>query len=159
LGGCGYFPKLTIIKDPLTTQEHYDLGVTYEASGQMDLAEREYRASLPLALGYLALGNLFFNLSQDSTLPPKEVKAHRTKAAVFYRQALVLGPAPAAANNLAWLYLEEGRLLKTAENLALRAIVEGVTANLDPQTIATFKDTLYKIRSAQLALTKNEPTP
>jgi hypothetical protein len=143
LAGCSHFPKLTIIPDPLSGDEHLRLGQAYESQGQLDLAEREYRASLPLPGGYLALANLYYGREGD--------RDSQRKAEEYYRRALVSAPSPEAANNLAWLYLKDGRLLKVAERLALRAIVEGLKANMSPQAIDAFKDTLYQIRSAQLA--------
>jgi TPR repeat protein len=140
--GCGVFPKLTVIPDPLTPEERYQLGQTYEAQGKMDLAEREYQAARPYSKAYLALGNLYFSRQDPES---------RQKAALNYQKALTQGPAPAAANNLAWLYLQEGRLLGPAETLAVRAILEGVAAKLPAAEIDTFKDTLYEIRKAKRA--------
>jgi tetratricopeptide (TPR) repeat protein len=143
LTGCSYFPKLTVIPDPLAKAERLSLGQAYESQGQLDLAEREYRAALPLADGYLALANLYYGRAGD--------RESQKKAEEYYRRALISAPSPEAANNLAWVYLQDGRWLKVAERLALRAIVEGLKANLSPEVIDVFKDTLYQIRSAQLA--------
>ena len=58
LAGCGH---LVVLHDPLSASEHNDLGVAYEARGDLDLAAREYRRALrdqpgdPDALNNLAL--------------------------------------------------------------------------------------------------------
>lgn len=46
LTGCGTFPRVIILQDPLTAEEHNDLGVAYEAKKEYDLAIREYRLAL-----------------------------------------------------------------------------------------------------------------
>ncbi|MDR2140644.1 MAG: hypothetical protein LBR11_02455 [Deltaproteobacteria bacterium] len=149
LVGCAKLPLLTIIKDPLDPTEHLQLGQAYEKKGELELAEREYRLALPAAQAYLALGNLYFNRG------PTE-RANQRAAEGFYRQALILGPAPEAANNLAWLYLEEGRLFQTAERLAQRALREGRAAKLGEKVIQNFEDTL---RRAQRALREEAQSP
>ncbi|MDR1576787.1 MAG: hypothetical protein LBT86_00970 [Deltaproteobacteria bacterium] len=147
--GCAYFPKLTILDDPLAKEEHLRLGQAYEAGGQLELAEREYRLAQPLAEAYLALGNLYFTRGPDQD--------NLKKAENYYRQALTIGPAPAAANNLAWLYLRKGVLIKTAERLSIRAILEGKEASLSDREMDSFKDTLYEIRRVQFANRPSQP--
>jgi hypothetical protein len=62
---------------------------------------------------------------------------------------LATGPAQAAANNLAWLYFKQNRLLDEAEALARRALAEGSAAGLDPKALETFNDTLNEIQKAK----------
>ncbi len=36
------FPRVIVLKDPLTPEEHLNLGVTYEQQGDFDNAIKEY---------------------------------------------------------------------------------------------------------------------
>ncbi|MFQ5950231.1 MAG: hypothetical protein ACE5J1_06050, partial [Nitrospiria bacterium] len=45
LVGCGAVPKIIILEDPLTHEEHLQLGLSYEAKGEWDLALSEYKAA------------------------------------------------------------------------------------------------------------------
>jgi hypothetical protein len=54
-------PRLYILKDPLTPEEHLNLGVSYEEKGELDNAIKEYRlASKKLPLAYLYMGTCIF---------------------------------------------------------------------------------------------------
>ncbi|MFZ8787688.1 tetratricopeptide repeat protein, partial [Thermocrinis sp.] len=44
-GGCAV-PKIVILKDPLTAEEHINLGYLYEKQGKLDLAEEEYKKAI-----------------------------------------------------------------------------------------------------------------
>ena len=52
---CSSF-KIIVLKDPLTPEEHLNLGVAYEQKGELDPAMREYQlASKKLPIAYLYL--------------------------------------------------------------------------------------------------------
>ncbi|MDR1085901.1 MAG: hypothetical protein LBP22_13870 [Deltaproteobacteria bacterium] len=136
-------PKMTVIDDPLAKEEHLKLGQAYEQEGNLDLAEKEYLLAQPRPEAYLALGNLYFSRSKE----PQSIR----KAEEYYRKALNSAPSPEAANNLAWLYLSEGKLLGAAERLAQRALTEGYKARLSPENIKNFEDTLTQIQKARAA--------
>ncbi|MEK7788951.1 MAG: tetratricopeptide repeat protein, partial [Planctomycetota bacterium] len=54
-------PKIIILDDPLSPEEHINLGVAYEKQGEIDNALKEYRlASKKLPLAYLYMGNIYF---------------------------------------------------------------------------------------------------
>ena len=133
--GCG-MPKIIVLNDPLTPEEHLNLGVSYEHNHELDAAEREYKAaakSLPAA--FLYLGNVSFR------------KGQYADAEAYYRKALEKDPANADAfNNLAWLYYTQKRNLDEAERLVIRA------SELNPAKAEIYRDTLEKIRSL-----KNSP--
>jgi tetratricopeptide (TPR) repeat protein len=126
---CG-MPRIIVLNDPLTPEEHLNLGVSYEKNNELDAAVSEYKAaakSLPIA--YLYLGNVSFG------------KGEYADAEDCYRKAIKKDPANAEAyNNLAWLYYTQGRNFEEAEGLALRAV------ELNPAKADVYCDTLEKIR-------------
>ena len=122
-------PKIYILKDPLTPQEHLNLGVTYEKQGDFENAIREYKLAAPKnPQGYLFLGNVYFQ------------KGELDQAEEYYKEALEKEPDNAdALNNLAWLYYTKRVNLDEAEKLAGRAI------ELNPAKKGIYLDTLEKI--------------
>lgn len=133
--GCS-FPRVIILKDPLTPEEHLNLGVTYEQQGDFENAIKEYNLAaknLPGALLYL--GNAHFQ--------KKEWK----KAEDYYRLAIEKEPDNADAhNNLAWLYYTRREKLDEAETLARKAL------RLNPGKGDIYRDTLEKIQEARKGL-------
>jgi tetratricopeptide (TPR) repeat protein len=130
--GCS-FPRVIILKDPLTPEEHLTLGVTYEQQGDFDNAIKEYNlAAKKLPGAFLYLGNAHFQ--------KKEWK----KAEDYYRLAIEKEPDNADAhNNLAWLYYTRREKLDEAETLARKAL------QLNPGKGDIYRDTLEKIREAK----------
>ena len=130
LGGCS-LPRIIVLDDPLTAEEHLNLGVAYEQKGQYDLAIKEYEtASKRIPRAYLYLGNTYFQ------------KAEYAKAERFYRKAIRKDPNPADAyNNLAWLLFSQGQKKEEAKALVLKAI------DLNPGGRETYLDTLQKIEA------------
>jgi len=121
-------PRILVLNDPLTPQEHINLGVTYERSGELDEALKEYeKASRTLPVAYLYMGNVLFQ------------KKEFAKAEEHYREAIDRTGDPGAYNNLAWLYYSTDKNLDEAEKLARKAV------ELAPDK-KEFKDTLQKIR-------------
>ena len=127
------FPRVIILKDPLTPEEHLSLGVTYEQQGDFDNAIKEYNlAAKKLPGAFLYLGNAHFQ--------KKEWK----KAEDYYRLAIEKEPDNADAhNNLAWLYYTRREKLDEAERLAQKAL------ELNPGKGDVYRDTLEKIREAK----------
>lgn len=39
-------PTIVILEDPLTSQEHVNLGYIYEKQGKLELAEKEYKKAI-----------------------------------------------------------------------------------------------------------------
>ena len=136
--GCS-LPRITILKDPLTPEEHLNLGVAYEKKGELDQAIAQYRlAAKKLPLAYLHMGNAYFQ------------KDEWAEAERYYKKAIEKDPKNADAyNNLAWLYYVKHENLDLAESLALKAI------ELNPSKENIYKDTLEKIRG--LKELKNSP--
>jgi len=130
--GCS-IPRIVILDDPLTPEEHINLGVAYEKNGELDDALKEYKlASKSLPLAYLYIGNVYYQ------------KKDFDEAESAYQKAIDKDPLNADAhNNLAWLYYTKKEKLDEAEALALKAI------ELNPAKKDLYQDTLDKIRSAK----------
>ena len=129
VSGCAV-PRIVVLDDPLTPEEHINLGVAYEKQNKIDAAISEYKlASKKLPVSYLYLGNAYF------------IKGEAEKAEFYYRKMIEKVPTHADAyNNLAWLHYTQGKNLDNAESLVLRAI------ELNPAREALYSDTLEKIR-------------
>jgi len=127
--GCT-MPRFTILSDPLSSEEHLELGIAYEKKGEFDNAIKEYEvAAKKQPVAYLYLGNAHFQ------------KNELDKAEKYYKKAIKKEPQNADAyNNLAWLYYVQGKNLDEAESLVLRAM------QLNPCKSDIYKDTLEKIR-------------
>jgi tetratricopeptide (TPR) repeat protein len=127
------FPRIIVIEDPLTPEEHLNLGVTYEKNREFDNALKEYHAaSEKMPLAYLYIGNVYFQ------------KEELGKAESFYRKAIERDPSIADAyNNLAWLYCLKRERLDEAERLVMKAI------ELNPSKKNIYEDTARKIREAR----------
>lgn len=128
LFGCA-LPRIVVLDDPLTPEEHLNLGVSYEKKGELDNALKEYKtASKKLAAAYLYIGNIYY------------LKGEFEKAERYYRKAIREEPTNADAyNNLAWLYYLERKDLREAEGLASTAV------ELSPEK-GIYRDTLEQIR-------------
>ncbi len=133
-------PKIVVYEDPLTPEEHINLGVVYEKKEKYKEALREYRiASKELPIGYFYMGNACFKMGDYNC------------AESNYRKALRRIPEnPALLNNLAWLYYTLGKRLSEAEALAEKAV------KMNPEN-AAYQDTLNKIR--QLIKQKESEQP
>ncbi len=133
--GCS-FPRIIVLEDPLTAEEHLNLGTAYENKGEFDNAIRQYRmAAKKLPIAYLYLGNLHFQ------------KKELDKAEESYKQTIRKSACNADAyNNLAWLYYIKRTNLNEAESLALRAL------ELNPSKKDIYTDTLDKIRALKKVL-------
>jgi tetratricopeptide (TPR) repeat protein len=124
-------PRIVILQDPLSPEEHLNLGVTYEQRGEYESALAEYRkASQKLPRALLHMGNVYFQ------------KGEYHDAERCYREAVAARPDLAEAyNNLAWLYFTQNRKLDEAEALSVRSL------ELEPGN-EVFQDTLEKIRQS-----------
>ncbi len=105
LAGCAMpkIPQIIVIDDPLTAQQHNDLGVAYEEKGDYALAGKEYEKAIKKnrdwVIPYLNLGHLYYR--QD--------KLDQAERAL--REGLrAKGDHPDLLNNLAWVLMEKGQL-------------------------------------------------
>ena len=130
--GCS-IPKIHVLKDPLTAEEHLMMGLSREKANLIDEAIKHYEeASKHDARGFLFLGNLY--LSQN-----KYEEAERN-----YKKAINKNDKLADAyNNLAWLYYLQERKLEEAEKLVKKAIEIEIN---NPDKVKIYDDTLRKIK-------------
>jgi tetratricopeptide (TPR) repeat protein len=128
--GCA-LPRIIVLEDPLSPEEHLNLGVAYEKKGEWNSAIAQYRAAsgeLPIANTYI--GNVYFQMGDSEN------------AEIFYRRAIKKVPGNGDAyNNLAWLYYTKRENLDEAESLAMKAL------EVNPSGGDLYRDTLGKIRA------------
>ena len=122
------FPKIIVLQDPLSPEEHINLGLTYEKKGETEGAIEEYKkAAKNLPTAYLYLGNIYYGKGEYSV------------AEGYYRKVIKKKPDLADAyNNLAWMFYRSGTNLKEAETLSQKAL------ELDPSN-DNYKDTFKAI--------------
>ncbi|MFH2012257.1 MAG: tetratricopeptide repeat protein [Pseudomonadota bacterium] len=126
--GCA-LPRIIVLKDPLTPEEHLTLGTAYEKKGEFDPAIKEYTlAAKKLPLTYLYLGNIYFQKGEYDEAEKNYLKAIRKNI----QNADVY-------NNLAWLYYNKKENLEEAEKLVLKAM------DMNPSKENIYRDTLEKI--------------
>jgi tetratricopeptide (TPR) repeat protein len=140
-GGCR-LPHVSILSDPLTSEEHLDLGLTYRKQNRFELAREHYTAAMeqgnPEAALYIA--NSYY------------LEGNKEAAEAWYRKAIHQNPENSNAhNNLAWLFLSENRNLVEAKRLAEKAV------ELDPDNLSAV-DTLEAVNNALARETKS-PSP
>ena len=120
-------------RDPLTADEHNDLGVAYFERGESRRALGEFERAVALRPGWArALVNL-----GDTRLALGDVGG----AIEAYRRAVAITPDdPGAANNLAWALLQDSARWPEAE-----PIIEGALAR-QPERRGYYLDTLGVLR-------------
>lgn len=127
-------PKIVILDDPLSPEQHNDLGVAYLKSGNLELAEKEFLKALKhkqWAIPCFNLGNLFY-LKKDFDSSER-----------YFKKAIKLDENYAEAlNNLAFLFFERGVKLEEALKLVEKAI------NIEdrPEFIDTKNKILQKLK-------------
>ncbi|HHW21089.1 MAG TPA: tetratricopeptide repeat protein [Thermodesulfovibrio thiophilus] len=130
-------PSIAVLHDPLTPQEHLQLGLSYEKKGLIEDAIKHYEeASKEDAKGFLFLGNLYLN------------KNNYDKSEEYYKKAIRKNDKLADAyNNLAWVYCLQRKNLDEAEELVKKAI-EIEKNNADKVKI--YEDTIEKIQKLKV---------
>jgi tetratricopeptide (TPR) repeat protein len=114
LTGCAALTGPLFMEDPLSAQEHNNLGVIYEREGKYELALREYSQAIESDPGLVTplvnTANVYYGLGEY------------TNAEKFYKKALSKDERNLeAANNLASLYIETGEGYDEALGYILRA--------------------------------------
>lgn len=134
--GCSAVRSIQVVtlRDALSPDEHVALGVAYEREAKRDLAKEEYERALRGQPDHVqALVNLGNLAAHDGAYDNAEG---------WYRRAVRVGGKHAApgANNLAWLYVTQGKRLASAESLARKA----VAWDPRPEYVDTLVDILIK---------------
>ena len=99
---CGPIPRLIVLHDPLTLDEHITLGLTYEQKGENDLALQEYDKAVKTSdddfRPFFYAGNTYYKKNEYKL------------AEKYYNKALKIAPDNGDVhNNLAWVYLDTGK--------------------------------------------------
>lgn len=133
LVGCAH---LVVLHDPLTANEHNDLGVAYETRGELGLAKKEYRKALRLdshdSRARVNLGNV--NAADNDW---RSAEKH-------YRRALSDSSTNYdAMNNLAVALLRQGRGLDEATKWAESAAAGRTSRD------SVYRVTLSEVRAAR----------
>ena len=132
LAACGYTALKGREEDPLSAREHFTLGSIYEKRGESELALREYTMALQKDARFLPAMTRLGELSY--------VMGHYDQAESYYRKAIKLAPRNGDLyNNLCWVYISQGKKLKKAESLIMRAM------ELNPEHQGYYLDTLGAI--------------
>jgi Tfp pilus assembly protein PilF len=140
--GCA-LPKIIILNDPLSAEEHAELGRIYESQGKEDLALLQYRAAIRKnprqAQGWLLLGDLAYR------------RGDYGEAETAYKKALDLQPENGdTGNNLAWTYLMQNKRTSKAEKLVREAIT--LTPGHKPYYLDTLGVVLLRLGKIQEAV-------
>jgi tetratricopeptide (TPR) repeat protein len=101
VSGCASIYGSYFMEDPLSAEEHNNLGVIYEREGKYDLAIREYKRAISkdskLVVPLVNIGNVYVKRGEDD------------EAEKYYKIALGKDKHNIeAANNLASLYIKTG---------------------------------------------------
>jgi tetratricopeptide (TPR) repeat protein len=143
LSACS-LPRIIVLHDPLTPEEHDNLGRIYESQGKADLALEQYREALRQDKRHLPslllLGDLLYRINDYSG------------AKEAYAKALKLDPKNGdVLNNMAWVYIKTGKKLDKAREL----ISEALTLNPAhrPYYLDTLGVVLLKLGNAAEAIT------
>lgn len=128
LSSCS-LPRIIILNDPLSVEEHNNLGGIYESQQKYELAAEQYHAALkkdPKSVSsLLLLGDLSFRMKNYSV------------AETAYKKAIKLQPGNGDIyNDLCWVYLEQ----HTASDMAEALVAKALTAS--PEHRAYYLDTM-----------------
>lgn len=139
LSSCATIPKIIVLHDPLSVDEHITLGLGYESKGEYDYAIQEYTKALkkdrkdhrPL----FYMGNVYYK------------KGEYGPAEKYYKKASrIAADNGDIQNNLAWVYIDTARLEEA------RGVIEGaLRIKRDPyymDTLANIYDKMGKYKEA-----------
>ena len=128
LAGCS-LPKIIILHDPLSPEEHNNLGRIYESQNNFEKAMQQYHTALKKDPNFvpslLLLGDLSYRLKKYS------------EAETAYKKAIKLQPENGDIyNDLCWVYIDQNIDLDTASELIQKAL------SLTPEHRPYYLDTL-----------------
>jgi len=143
LSGCS-LPKIIVLHDPLSADEHVRLGGIYDAQGKIELARDQYQAAVKQdpkhGRAWALLGDTAVRLKDY----PVSAKA--------YKKALKLDPQNGDLhNNLAWVHVQQDEDLEEAHDLVTKALL--LVPAHRPYYLDTLGVVLLKLGKAQAAIT------
>lgn len=128
LSGCS-LPKIVFLHDPLSADEHTQLGIAYDSRQKHDLAREQFRLAIKKDKKHLAAWKLLADLSFRLNDLDSAVSA--------FEKAIELEPGSGdSRNNLAWVFLKQETDLKQAMTLIKEALA------LQPANKPYYLDTL-----------------
>ncbi len=140
--GCA-LPRIIILNDPLSVEEHDNLGRIYESQGKEDLALLQYRAAVKKDPGHVRSWLLLGDLSYK--------RGVFGEAETAYKKALSRQPENGdIANNLAWTYVMQNKRLSKAEELVKEALT--LTPDHKPYYLDTLGMVLLRLGKVQEAI-------
>jgi Tfp pilus assembly protein PilF len=143
--GCS-LPKIIVLHDPLSADEHVRLGGIYDAQGKEELARDQYRAAVRQDKKHIRA----WALLGDSSFRLKEYG----EAEKAYGKAMDLDPKSGDLhNNLACVYIQQDRELGKAQDLVVEALA--LTPDHRPyylDTLGIIQLKLGKVRDAIASL-------
>ncbi len=129
LSGCSAFPRIIVLHDPLSADEHVRLGMIYESEGKTELAAGRYRAGIKKDKTHFTSWLHLAELSYKT--------GNFREAEKAFEKAIRLRPENGDLyNNLAWTYIQQRRRLEKTEELVRKAM------ELTPSNRAYYLDTL-----------------
>jgi Tfp pilus assembly protein PilF len=151
LSGCS-LPKIIVLHDPLSADEHIKLGDIYESQGKTELAREQYRFAVKQAPENGHAWSLLGDIAYREKDYPEAEKA--------FGKALDLDPTNGdILNNLAWVYVHQEKRLGKAQEL-VRSALEHTPAHrpyyLDTLGVILLKE--GKIPDAIAALKESSET-
>jgi len=139
LWNCSY--KIIIRHDPLSAQQHNDLGASYYKEGEFEAAEREFKASIKkdkkFWLAYYNLGTLYLYKPNY-----KEAEYYLYKS-IIYNSTFSDG-----YNNLSLLMLKKGDLKHSLYYITLAIKFATTNKHLYYETLAQIQDRLNNKEAA-----------
>jgi tetratricopeptide (TPR) repeat protein len=143
LSACS-LPRIIVLHDPLTAEEHDNLGRIYESQGKFDLALEQYREALRKDKNHLPslllLGDVLY---RTDDYPGAESA---------YTKALKLDPKNGdVMNDLAWVYIRAGKNLNKAKEVISQALTLNPAHR--PYYLDTLGVVLLKLGSTAEAIT------
>ncbi len=151
LSGCS-LPKIIVLHDPLSADEHVRLGGIYDAQGKTELARDQYRAAVRQDKKHIHA----WTLLGDNAYRLREYG----EAEKAYGKALALDPKNGNLNNnLAWVYVQQDRKLNKAQDLVMEALE--LTPDHRPyylDTLGVIQLKLGKVKDAIASLVRSTET-
>ena len=129
--------RIIVYTDPLTSEEHVNLGYIYEKQGKIELAREEYKKAIRKDrknwIAYYNLGNMYAR------------EGNWERAEELYLRALDIKRDPDLLNNLAYVLNEKGKPCQ-----ALRLIKEAIEKAQKQEYLETLEEVKDRIEKKKI---------